>query len=175
MGTIIGYILLTLMLAFTLFNIYATATKKKRDAVNEAKYNALFAPIDQEILKLGKDWKGSPTMRLITEKEEGIVCVRDDGRKRAVIAWDGGLRVFRFNEFNGAELEDNEEGVRILVHLEDETLTLQASMGKFKKKSFIVKSITEMAKSFVNFLNVITEKKNEVVSQVEASSATSEN
>ena len=115
MGSIIGYILLFIMLAFTLFNIYATATKKKRDQANEIKYNALFAPIDNEILKLGKDWKGSPTMRLITEKEEGIVCVRDDGRKRAVIAWDGDLRTFRFNEFGGAELVDDESGIKILV------------------------------------------------------------
>ena len=155
MGSIIGYILLFIMLAFTLFNIYATATKKKRDQANEIKYNALFAPIDNEILRLGKDWKGSPTMRLITEKEEGIVCVRDDGRKRAVIAWDGDLRTFRFNEFGGAELVDDESGVKILVHLPDETLTLQASTGKFKKKSFIIKSITEMAKGFVSFLNKI--------------------
>ena len=29
MGSIIGYILLFIMMAFTLFNIYATATKKK--------------------------------------------------------------------------------------------------------------------------------------------------
>ncbi len=157
MGSIIGYILLFLMLAFTLFNIYATATKKKRDQANEYKYNALFAPIDNEILKLGKDWKGSPTMRLITEKEEGIVSVRDDGRKRAVIAWDGDLRTFRFNEFGGAELVDDESGVKILVHLPSETLTLQASTGKFKKKSFIVKSVTEMARGFVEFLNKINE------------------
>ena len=159
MGTVIGYVLLMVMLAITLFNIYATATKKKRDQANEAKYNALFAPIDQEILKKGKDWKGNPTMRLITEKEEGIVAVRDDGRKRAVIAWDGDLRIFRFNEFGGAELVDDEEGVRILVHLPSETLTLQASNGKFKKKSFIVKYVTKMAKSFVEFLNVIDNNK----------------
>ena len=99
-------------------------------------------------------------MRLITEKEEGIVCVRDDGRKRAVIAWDGDLRTFRFNEFGGAELVDDESGVKILVHLPDETLTLQASTGKFKKKSFIIKSITEMAKGFVEFLNKINEMEN---------------
>ena len=42
MGSIIGYILLFIMLAFTLFNIYATATKKKRDQANEKKYNALM-------------------------------------------------------------------------------------------------------------------------------------
>ena len=100
-------------------------------------------------------------MRVITEKEEGIVCVRDDGRKRAVIAWDGDLRTFRFNEFGGAELVDDETGVKILVYLREETLTLQAATGKFKKKSFIVKSITEMAKGFVEFLNKINEPKNE--------------
>ena len=165
MGSIIGYILLFLMLAFTLFNIYATATKQKRDLANEYKYNALFAPIDNEILKLGKDWKGSPTMRLITEKEEGIVSVRDDGRKRAVIAWDGDLRTFRFNEFGGAELVDDETGIKILVHLPSETLTLQAASGKFKKKSFIVKSINEMAKRFVEFLNKILEQNKECETQ----------
>lgn len=163
MGSIIGYILLFLMLIFTLFNLYAMATKKKRDQANEIKYNALFAPIDNEILKLGKDWKGSPTMRLITEKEEGIVCVRDDGRKRAVIAWDGDLRTFRFNEFGGAELVDDETGVKILVHLPSETLTLQASNGKYKKKSFIIKSITEMSKNFVDFLNKINEEEKEPI------------
>ena len=126
MGSIIGYILLFIMLGITLFNIYATATKKKRDQANEMKYNALF-----------------------------------DGRKRSVIAWDGDLRTFRFNEFGGAELVDDETGVKILVHLREETLTLQASTGKFKKKSFIVKSITEMAKGFVEFLNKINEPKNE--------------
>ena len=46
-------------------------------------------------------------------------------------------------------------GVKILVHLPKETLTLQPSTGKFKKKSFIVKSVTEMAKGFVEFLNKI--------------------
>ena len=157
MGNIFGYILLFVLLGFTLLNLYALATKKKRDQINEVKYNALFQPIDDQILKLGKDWKGSPVKRLITEKEEGIVCVRDDGRKRAVIAWDGNLRTFRFNEFGGAELVDDETGVKILVHLREETLTLQASTGKFKKKSFIVKSITEMAKGFVEFLNKIKE------------------
>lgn len=80
-------------------------------------------------------------MRLVTEKEEGVVCFRDDGRKRAVIAWNGGLRIFRFNEFGGAELLDDETGVKILVHLPKEALNLQASTGKFKKKSFIVKSV----------------------------------
>ena len=104
MGNIFGYILLFVLLGFTLLNLYALATKKKRDQNNEVKYNALFQPIDDQILKLGKDWKGSPVKRLITEKEEGIVCVRDDGRKRAVIAWDGDLRTFKFSEFGGAEL-----------------------------------------------------------------------
>lgn len=155
MGNIFGYILLFVLLGFTLLNLYALATKKKRDQNNEAKYNALFQPIDDQILKLGKDWKGSPVKRLITEKEEGIVCVRDDGRKRAVIAWDGDLRTFKFNEFGGAELVENEDGVKILVHLTSEVLTLQATTGKFKKKSFIVKSITNMAKDYVDFLNEI--------------------
>ena len=48
-----------------------------------------------------------------------------------------------------------------MVHLREETLTLQASTGKKKKKSFIVKSITEMAKGFVEFLNKINEPENE--------------
>ena len=155
MGNIFGYILLFVLLGFTLLNLYALATKKKRDQINEVKYNALFQPIDDQILKLGKDWKGSPVKRLITEKEEGIVCVRDDGRKRAVIAWDGDLRTFKFSEFGGAELAENEDGVKILVHLPSEVLTLQATTGKFKKKSFIVKSITNMAKDYVDFLNEI--------------------
>lgn len=42
---------------------------------------------------------------------------------------------------------------RFLVHLPKEALTLQASTGKFMKKSFIVRSITEMAKGIVEFLN----------------------
>lgn len=41
---IIGYILLVLLLIFTIFNLYATFTKKKRESVNGAKYNAIFAP-----------------------------------------------------------------------------------------------------------------------------------
>lgn len=155
MGTIVGYILLMLLLAFTLFNIYAMSTKKKRDQNNEAKYNALFAPIDNAILRLGKDWKGNPTSRLITDKEEGIVCVRDDNRKRAVIAWDGDLRVFKFNEFKGAEIEEDDNGLRILVHIEGETITLVANSAKFKKKSFIYKTVKNMAEGFVSFLMAI--------------------
>ena len=155
MGTIIGYILLMLLIALTLFNIYALGTKKKRDQNNEAKYNAIFAPIDNSILKLGKDWKGSLTKRLITDKEEGIVCVRDDSRKRAVIAWDGGLRTFKFSQFKGAELERDDEGVRILVHIEGESITLSAVSDKFKKKSFVYKTVEKMAEDFVEFLSVI--------------------
>ena len=65
------------------------------------------------------------------------------------------MRTFKFSEFGGAELVENEDGVKILVHLSSEVLTLQATTGKFKKKSFIVKSITNMAKDYVDFLNEI--------------------
>lgn len=152
---IIGNILLFVLIAFTIFNIYATATKKKRDAANEAKYNALFAPIDQKILNRGKEWKGNSVKRLITEKEEGIVCVRDDNRKKAVIGWEDDLREFPFSAFNGAELISTDTDTKVLVHIDGETLTLTCREGKFKKKSFISKYVDQMAKDFVDFLNVI--------------------
>ncbi|MDY5932074.1 MAG: hypothetical protein SPJ34_08635, partial [Candidatus Ornithospirochaeta sp.] len=35
------------LLAFTSLNLYALSSRKKRDKVNEAKYNAIFAPIEK--------------------------------------------------------------------------------------------------------------------------------
>ena len=152
---IIGSILLVLLLIFTIFNLYATFTKKKRDKVNEAKYNAIFAPIDEAIMKTGKEWKGSKVSRIVTEKEQGIVAVRDDSRTRAIIGWDGGTRMFSYKEYKGSEISEGEEGISIIVRLKDESLDLKVSDGKFKPKSFVTKSLKSMAESMKSFLDEI--------------------
>lgn len=152
MSTVIGFILLTLLLAFTLFNIYATATKKKREEFNAQKYNALFAPLEEKIIKNSKEWKGKPTARIVTEKEAGIVAVRDDERKRAIISWDMGLKEFSFDDYIGSTIKDDESGISVTVALKDESLFLEFSNGKFKKK-YITSTLREEAKNFVEFLN----------------------
>lgn len=153
---ILGYILLMALLAFTLFNLYATATKKKREKTNAQKYNALFYPIDQSILDLPGHYKGCPTKRLITENEEGIVCVKNDKKKMAVLAWTGDLKEFSYSSFEGAVLV--EEGkTKIEVTIDGEKLTINCTSGKFKKKSFISRTVLKMAKDFVEYLNKIKE------------------
>lgn len=154
MSTVIGYILLTVLLLFTLFNIYATATKKKREKFNEAKYNALFAPLEEKIIKNSKEWKDNPTLRIVSDSESGIIIVRDDKRKMCALSWDYGLKIFSFSEYKSSEINEDSTKLTVTLSLEEEDMSFILNSGKYKKK-YISSTIKEEAKSMVEFLSKI--------------------
>lgn len=146
------------LLAFTSLNLYALLSRKKRDKENEAKYNAIFAPIEKAILSNGKEWKDGYVLRLITENEQGIAIVRDDSRSRAAIAWNEGVMIFRYNEYISSEIKEDESGISFIVHFEDEDLAFRVSNAANRKNSYVTKTLRSNTESFVSFLEEINNK-----------------
>lgn len=158
MSASIGSIILIILLIITFFNIYATATKKKRDANTKIQYDALFTPIDDAIRKDGKSWNDARVKRIVTEDGQGIVAVLDDERRRGMIAWNGGTFPFSFDDYVSSELKDEGSGLTLTVTTKDDALDLVIGAAGSKKRGFTAKMIRDMGRLMKEFLDSIQEK-----------------
>ena len=157
MSGIIGTILLVLLIGITVFNIYATATKKKRDGSAKVRYDALFSAIENEILKSDSSWNTAKVKRIVTEDEQGILAALDDEKRRAVIGWQGGTFPFSYDDYIGSELND-EKGLILTVRTKNDALDLTLSEGKFRKNGSACKPVKDMGRIMMEFLDTIQTK-----------------
>ena len=156
MSAIIGYIILTIGIAITLYNIYATATLKKRNEGNRVKYNLMFAPLESALLEKQKEYNCSfkSVTRVVTDREEPVVIVADYKKKIAAVAVRDYIEVFPFESLKNVEINQEEKTNNISVHitLSDKTLTYPIATKEYRKISMQRKLCLDMANSFVEAL-----------------------
>ncbi len=157
MSTVIGYIILTIGIGLTLYNIYATATLKKRNQANAAKYNLIFAPVENALLEKQKEYNCHflDVTRIVTDREEPIVVVSDWKKKIAAVATQNLVEVFPFDSMKEAEIEKDEStnNVSVVLNLDDKTLTFPIATKGYRKSSMNRKLCLDMAGRFIEALD----------------------
>ena len=94
--SILTYILALFLIAFTLFNLYATMTAKKRKQISSASFKVLCNEIEKELIKLQKE-KGlnfSYVKRMANDQNNVIIFVKDLDKKFAAIAMKDDIKLF---------------------------------------------------------------------------------
>ncbi|MDY3849529.1 MAG: hypothetical protein SOZ46_01750 [Bullifex sp.] len=155
MGTI-GSVVLVVLIVIIVLNICVAATKKKRDGSTRVRYEELFAPIESAILSEDESWNAARVKRIVTEEEKGILAALDDGKKRAVIGWNGGSFPFSYKDYVSAEVDAR--GLTLTVKTRNDSVELTLSEGKHRKDGSASKPVKEMGRIMKEFLDTI--KKN---------------
>lgn len=101
------YILLMILIAFTIFNFYALLTSKKRRAKSAASYYQEMGTIEDSLLKLMKEraLNFTTVKRLMNDKGQGIVIVTDPEKRKAAIGMRGDTELFSFEDLEDAGKE----------------------------------------------------------------------
>ena len=100
---ILMYILLMVLIAFTLFNFYAMMTSKKRRARSAASYQQEMGTIENNLLKLMKEraLNFTTVKRLMNDK----IVVTDPEKRKAAIGMRGDIELFAFEDLESAGKE----------------------------------------------------------------------
>lgn len=154
---IVMYIVLLIVLAFTVYNFIATSSVKGRNKANRAKYNALFAPVEEALLEEQKRRKCcfGKVVRILNDREQPIVVVRDDTRRIGAIAMKDFLEVFSFDDVKNARIEnDGRNNASVKVQIREDIFTFDISTKGYSKHSFTGKLCRDMANWFVEALDI---------------------
>ena len=128
--SILTYILALFLIAFTLFNLYATMTAKKRKQISSASFKVLCNEIEKELIKLQQE-KGlnfSYVKRMANDQNNVIIFVKDLDKKFAAIAMKDDIKLFSFSDIKDVKTQYEKSNKKILsakvdVTINDETWT----------------------------------------------------
>lgn len=149
---IVMYIVLLIVLAFTVYNFIATSSLKGRNKKNKAKFDALFAPVETSLLEEQKKRKCNfgKVVRILNDREQPIVIVRDDAKRIGAIAMRDFLEVFSFDDVkNATVVKDDKNNASVKVQIAEKVFTFDISTKGYSKHSFTGKLCQDMANSFV--------------------------
>ncbi len=157
MSSVIGYIALTVGIALTLFNIYATATLKKRNQINKAKYDMMFAPVEKVLLEKQKECgcRFLSVTRVVTDTEEPVVIVSDEKKKIAAVATSTDVEVFPFDLIESVSIKNDEKtnNISVLLSLKDKNITYPIATKGYRKGNLNRKLCADMARRFCDALD----------------------
>lgn len=157
MSSVIGYIILTIGIGLTLYNIYATATLKKRNQANEAKYKLMFAPVEQALLEKQKEYncRFLDVTRVVTDREEPVVIVSDSKKRIAAVATQDSVSVFPFDSLKEAKIEKDADtnNISVVLTLSDKVLVFPIATKGYRKSSMNRKLCLDMAGRFIEALD----------------------
>ena len=149
------YILLMILIAFTIFNFYALLTSKKRRAKSAASYYQEMGTIEDSLLKLMKEraLNFTTVKRLMNDKGQGIVIVTDPEKRKAAIGMRGDTELFSFDELTDAHA-DFTKGKRryhtasVTAVIRGVDITYEIGTRPFFRRGIIGKVIYETAGEF---------------------------
>ena len=157
MGNIIWIIICIILVVFVALSIFSMATGKKRNESLEEKYNNIFAPLMERVREKDVMGDDSLVVKILTDKEDGVLAVRDDEKKLCAVAWRDETLVFPFADYKSCTLEA--EGKIVLdLSLFDKTYSITISSGKFKNTSIVGRQLLSMANKMKNFLDEIIDE-----------------
>lgn len=152
---ILSYILLMILIAFTLLNFYALLTSKKRRAASTMKYNTEMSTIESNLLRIMKERALNFTMvrRFMNDKGQGIILVADMEKRIAAIGMTGDTELFSFGELTDAHA-DFTKGKRryhtasVTAVIRGVDITYEIGTRPFFRRGIIGKVIYETAGEF---------------------------
>lgn len=159
-ASIFTYIIALVLIAFTLFNLYATLTAKKRKQISSASFRVLCNQIEEELIKLQKQ-KGlnfSYIKRMANDQNDVIIFVKDIDKKMAAIAMKDDIKLFSFSALKDVKTLYEKKGKKILnakidVTIDDDTWTYTFASKPFNPKGILGKVIYDTTVEFKDELN----------------------
>ena len=159
-NSILTYILALFLIAFTLFNLYATMTTKKRKQISSASFKVLCNEIEKELIKLQKE-KGlnfSYVKRMANDQNDVIIFVKDIDKKMAAIAMKDDIKLFSFSSLKDVKTLYEKKGKKILnakidVTIDNDTWTYTFASKPFNPKGILGKVIYDTTVEFKDELN----------------------
>ncbi len=159
-NSILTYILALFLIAFTLFNLYATMTAKKRKQISSASFKVLCNEIEKELIKLQKE-KGlnfSYVKRMANDQNNVIIFVKDLDKKFAAIAMKDDIKLFSFSSLKDVKTLYEKKGKKILnakidVTIDNDTWTYTFASKPFNPKGILGKVIYDTTVEFKDELN----------------------
>ncbi len=110
-----SYIIFLVLLAFTIFNLFATATAKKRKGKAAYDYNRVMKPLDDKLLKAMKE-RGinfTEVKRFVNDLGEGYVVVKDLEKRMFGIATAEHLIIEEYSSLEEVEGIYEKKGMRV--------------------------------------------------------------
>lgn len=158
--SIFTYIIALVLIAFTLFNLYATLTAKKRKQISSASFRVLCNQIEEELIKLQKQ-RGlnfSYIKRMANDQNDVIIFVKDIDKKMAAIAMKDDIKLFSFSALKDVKTLYEKKGKKILnakidVTIDDDTWTYTFASKPFNPKGILGKVIYDTTVEFKDELN----------------------
>ncbi|MGN0840984.1 MAG: hypothetical protein ACI4NB_09160 [Candidatus Ornithospirochaeta sp.] len=152
MGNIIWIIISVILVIFIALSIFSMATEKKRNESLEEKYNNIFAPLMERVREKNLMGDDSLVVKILTDKEDGVLAVRDDNKKLCAVAYSDETLIFPFSDYKSCIL-DAEGKIILNLSLVGKTYSITISSGKFKNTSIVGKQLLSMANKMKNFLD----------------------
>ena len=152
MGNIIWIIICVILVIFIALSIFSLATGKRRNESLEEKYNNIFAPLMERVREKGAMGDDSLVVKILTDKEDGVLAVRDDEKNLCAVAYCDETLIFPFADYKSCTL-DTESKIVLNLSLVDKTYSVTISSGKFKNTSIVGKQLLSMANKMKNFLD----------------------
>ena len=151
MGNIIWIIISVILVIFIALSIFSMAGKKRNESLEE-KYNNIFAPLMERVREKNLMGDDSLVVKILTDKEEGVLAVRDDNKKLCAVAYCDETLIFPFSDYKSCIL-DAEGKIILNLSLVGKTYSITISSGKFKNTSIVGKQLLSMANKMKNFLD----------------------
>ena len=153
--SILTYIFALILIAFTLFNLYATLTAKKRKQISSSSFRVLCNEIEKELINIQKqrNLNFSYIKRMANDQNNVIIFVKDVDKKVAAIAMKDDIKVFSFSSLKDAKTLYEKKGKKILsakvdVTIDDTTWTYTFSSKPFNPKGILGKIIYDTTIEF---------------------------
>ena len=164
---ILGYILALILIAITLFNLYATSTSKTRKTYSPGQYQQIMAPIETALLKEMKkrSLNFSKVKRLMTYKDEGIILGYDTKNKMFAVAMGNHIIIDPSSELKDVRKVyetsgKNVLGAKVILAIKDEEYTYAIATKKFNPKGIIGKVVYDTTEDFYNFMEEVRTNNN---------------
>ena len=165
-GSIIMYIVAMILIAVTLFNLYATATSKKRRNFSKAKYGEIMGPVENALLKEMKKRKLNfdKVKRLMTYDDEALILGHDTEKKVFAIAMAGQIVIEQDSILNDVKKVYETSGKKVLsskviLDIGEDIYTYDIATKPFNPKGIIGKVVYDTTEDFYNFMDGIKQAK----------------
>ena len=162
LSNILIYLVVIILIAFTLLNLYSTMTAKKRKAVANAKYQQALKPVEQKLLKLQKErnLNFDKVKRLINDEENAIIFASDSKALITAIGMAEDTLLFKNSELADVKKLYENQGKKVLsakIEIKVNSLCYTYNIGTrpFNPKGFIGKVIYEDTEELYTLLNQI--------------------
>lgn len=157
---IITYIIALALIAFTIFNLLATSTAKKRQKSSKQSYQAAIWPIEKRLLSVMKSRGSDYTVvkRMVSDLGNGIIFAYDPKKGECVIGMADDTLIFNSSDIVNAKTNYLQKGKKVLkadviLTLSDAEYTYEIAAKPFNPKGLIGKVLYDTTEEFCAALN----------------------